>query len=125
MIRRPPRSTRTDTLFPYTTLFRSYMSLAEKLGSLVRHLAHDNLTTISVEVEGAAAELNLKPITAAVLTGPMRRYLDSVDMVNAPHLARESGLCIPEVRHDTEGAYHTPVRLPAATEPRGPPDAGT
>src|SRR3546814_14986268 len=24
MIRRPPRSTRTDTLFPYTTLFRSY-----------------------------------------------------------------------------------------------------
>src|SRR3546814_18026931 len=28
MIRRPPRSTRTDTLFPYTTLFRS---VAEKL----------------------------------------------------------------------------------------------
>src|SRR3546814_12620122 len=29
MIRRPPRSTRTDTLFPYTTLFRS---LAETVG---------------------------------------------------------------------------------------------
>src|SRR3546814_1660205 len=27
MIRRPPRSTRTDTLFPYTTLFRSHISL--------------------------------------------------------------------------------------------------
>src|SRR3546814_19186891 len=27
MIRRPPRSTRTDTLFPYTTLFRSGLSL--------------------------------------------------------------------------------------------------
>src|SRR3546814_3872560 len=26
MIRRPPRSTRTDTLFPYTTLFRSWRS---------------------------------------------------------------------------------------------------
>src|SRR3546814_4247432 len=26
MIRRPPRSTRTDTLFPYTTLFRSWHS---------------------------------------------------------------------------------------------------
>src|SRR3546814_2469665 len=25
MIRRPPRSTRTDTLFPYTTLFRSHV----------------------------------------------------------------------------------------------------
>src|SRR3546814_19016332 len=28
MIRRPPRSTRIDTLFPYTTLFRSYYVLA-------------------------------------------------------------------------------------------------
>src|SRR3546814_3798733 len=27
MIRRPPRATRTDTLFPYTTLFRSVMRL--------------------------------------------------------------------------------------------------
>src|SRR3546814_3418071 len=26
MIRRPPRSTRTDTLFPYTTLFRSWLT---------------------------------------------------------------------------------------------------
>src|SRR3546814_5579996 len=27
MIRRPPRSTRTDTLFPYTTLFRSHLAM--------------------------------------------------------------------------------------------------
>src|SRR3546814_3249575 len=31
MIRRPPRSTRTDTLFPYTTLFRSARSMTQKL----------------------------------------------------------------------------------------------
>src|SRR3546814_6788628 len=30
MIRRPPRSTRTDTLFPYTTLFRSARSAAKE-----------------------------------------------------------------------------------------------
>src|SRR3546814_3711078 len=30
MIRRPPRSTRTDTLFPYTTLFRSSPSLRDR-----------------------------------------------------------------------------------------------
>src|SRR3546814_11645070 len=29
MIRRPPRSTRTDTLFPYTTLFRSHAVVPE------------------------------------------------------------------------------------------------
>src|SRR3546814_19993156 len=32
MIRRPPRSTRTDTLFPYTTLFRSEAASEAKAG---------------------------------------------------------------------------------------------
>src|SRR3546814_4827845 len=39
MIRRPPRSTRTDTLFPYTTLFRSD---AERHARCL-HLDHGNL----------------------------------------------------------------------------------
>src|SRR3546814_3550461 len=30
MIRRPPRSTRTDTLFPHTTLFRSYVCVMRR-----------------------------------------------------------------------------------------------
>src|SRR3546814_1423317 len=33
MIRRPPRSTRTDTLFPYTTLFRSHRQPASGSGN--------------------------------------------------------------------------------------------
>src|SRR3546814_1678697 len=39
MIRRPPRSTRTDTLFPYTTLFRSPLDLmiVERGGRQRRH----------------------------------------------------------------------------------------
>src|SRR3546814_16783208 len=36
MIRRPPRSTRTDTLFPYTTLFRSSARAAQYLRRLAR-----------------------------------------------------------------------------------------
>src|SRR3546814_17586217 len=39
MIRRPPRSTRTDTLFPYTTLFRSgstYFHESIRIGSVLR-----------------------------------------------------------------------------------------
>src|SRR3546814_13741228 len=35
MIRRPPRSTRTDTLFPYTTLFRSRSLEAFRNGGLI------------------------------------------------------------------------------------------
>src|SRR3546814_9133971 len=36
MIRRPPRSTRTDTLFPYTTLFRSTRAAEEQIGQLTQ-----------------------------------------------------------------------------------------
>src|SRR3546814_3172570 len=36
MIRRPPRSTRTDTLFPYTTLFRSALARRDDLDIAVR-----------------------------------------------------------------------------------------
>src|SRR3546814_13223987 len=35
MIRRPPRSTRTDTLFPYTTLFRSVAQAAQSTFELL------------------------------------------------------------------------------------------
>src|SRR3546814_16487394 len=42
MIRRPPRSTRTDTLFPYTTLFRSFAEQHDVLAARGERLAeHD------------------------------------------------------------------------------------
>lgn len=94
---------------------KPYMSLALKLGSLVGQLAHDDLDNIAIEVEGAAADLNIKPITAAVLSGFMRRFSDAVNMVNAPYLAKERGFDIREVRHDKEGNYHTLVRVTVNT----------
>jgi D-3-phosphoglycerate dehydrogenase / 2-oxoglutarate reductase len=104
---------------------RPYMALAERLGSLVGQLAHDNLTKISIEVEGHAAELNIKPITGAVLAGLMRRYSDTVNMVNAPFLAKERGLDVREIRHDREGDYQTLVRVSVQTEAGEKSVAGT
>src|SRR3546814_18005300 len=37
MLRRPPRSTRTDTLFPYTTLFLSQVAAEDVVEGLARH----------------------------------------------------------------------------------------
>src|SRR3546814_6389185 len=45
MIRRPPRSTRTDTLFPYTTLFRS-----------LRVIAADQIAGLDADAAGAATD---------------------------------------------------------------------
>ena len=94
---------------------RPYMALAEKLGSLVGQVEGTRIGGVAIEVEGAAAALNQKPITGAVLAGLMRSYSDTVNMVNAPFLAKERGLDVREVRHDREGDYHTLVRVTVET----------
>src|SRR3546814_13290345 len=87
MIRRPPRSTRTDTLFPYTTLFRSVHRRARRVDAAVeridRLLAADlpgdrgqqallrraqDLRAGDHKGEGAGAEgdLSVAPLAAAV-----------------------------------------------------------
>src|SRR3546814_18381942 len=48
MIRRPPRSTRTDTLFPYTTLCRSYGPVVEDLARAHGHLAGSGLAVVAL-----------------------------------------------------------------------------
>ncbi|WHU01874.1 MULTISPECIES: phosphoglycerate dehydrogenase [unclassified Sphingomonas] len=104
---------------------KPYMALAEKLGSLVGQLSHGELKNIAIESEGAAAELNQKPIVGAVLAGLMRVHSDTVNMVNAPFLAKERGLDVREVRHDREGDYHTMVRVTVGTAQGDRSVAGT
>jgi D-3-phosphoglycerate dehydrogenase len=104
---------------------KPYMALAEKLGSLVGQLAHGELGNIAIDFEGAAAELNQKPITGAVLAGLMRVHSDTVNMVNAPFLAKERGLDVREVRHDREGVYHSLVRVTVGTAQGDRSVAGT
>src|SRR3546814_17782492 len=84
MIRRPPRSTRTDTLFPYTTLFRSPEDLAddpgrrgqyleaERLGRLNRQGAHAT-EYMTPDVHRTADRWNLKirPGEEAVYTSDL------------------------------------------------------
>src|SRR3546814_11504987 len=53
MIRRPPRSTRTDTLFPYTTLFRS----DDDLGALARIVVDDEIVLLVGDRAVARADL--------------------------------------------------------------------
>src|SRR3546814_19793084 len=57
MIRRPPRSTRTDTLFPYTTLFRSHIGAHQvALGEQRRPVERHRLKRLDREVD--AGELH-------------------------------------------------------------------
>src|SRR3546814_9760019 len=76
MIRRPPRSTRTDTLFPYTTLFRSASFHAEhfQLPEL-RDLSHRKRQKAYV-MKAASARMKCQP-TGTSLSALARRAGDS------------------------------------------------
>src|SRR3546814_8991956 len=54
MIRRPPRTTRTDTLFPYTTLFRSFF------GEAGRHRAGGAEIGLAPGLRGGSRRLGLR-----------------------------------------------------------------
>src|SRR3546814_9116163 len=70
MIRRPPRSTRTDTLFPYTTLFRS-VSTKDLDQSLVEH--ERTVLTDQAAGSGKPAE-----IIAKMVEGRIRKFYQEV-----------------------------------------------
>ena len=104
---------------------KPYMQLAANLGSLVGQLAHGELPKISIETEGHAATLNQKPIVGAVLAGVMKRYSQSVNMVNAPYLAKERGMEVREIRNEREGTFQTLIRVTVATSQGNRSVAGT
>ena len=104
---------------------KPYMALAEQLGSMVGQLTTDSVPRVSIHAEGAAAELNIKPIVAAVLCGFLRVQSATVNMVNAPFLARERGIEVREVKTEKAGDYHTLIRVSVKTEAGERSVAGT
>jgi len=104
---------------------KPYMALAEKLGSLMGQLTTGALPRISIHTEGHATELNARPMVAAVLSGFLRVQSDSVNMVNAPFLAKERGLEVREVKTERTGDYNTLLRVSVKTEAGERSVAGT
>src|SRR3546814_9662954 len=110
MIRRPPRSTRTDTLFPYTTLFRSRRLAARRVrpsGAVVPPRARAK-GTASTAMAMAAIGVAVAPRPASGRTdarGGHRRH---------PRLARAEG--IPPAIHEPSLARRPD---PGHVHPRG------
>src|SRR3546814_11753642 len=95
MIRRPPRSTRTDTLFPYTTLFRSEESL--ELGPVARGQAVDRAQRRRAVFAGEAGLLHVLPVIEQV---PGERH------ERVPGLAEPELLLVDAVRVQHRGDAH-------------------
>lgn len=104
---------------------RPYMQLAGQLGSFAGQLTEHALKSVSIEYEGAVSGLNTKPLTAIILEGLLKPMVESVNMVNAPVIAKERNVDVSETKTAREGDYHTLIRVTVTTEVRSRSVAGT
>src|SRR3546814_7151465 len=93
MIRRPPRSTRTDTLFPYTTLFRSPTVMRMKPRS--RSAARTWNSTES------------KPSTRTSTSRPMRRSEEHTSELQSLMRISYAVFCLKKQKHELDNLEET------------------
>jgi D-3-phosphoglycerate dehydrogenase len=98
---------------------RPYMKLAEQLGSFAGQLTETGLGAVTISYAGHAASLNTRPLTQVVLTGLLRPQLASVNMVNAPALAKQRNIDVRVVTSESVRDYQTLMTVEVVTE-RGP-----
>ncbi len=104
---------------------KPYMELAKQLGGFIGQVTETGIKKVHVEYEGQAAHLNIKPLTSIILQGILGPLLDSVNMVNAPIVAKERGIDVTESINDKETDYPTLVRVTVTTDRRSRDIAGT
>ena len=95
---------------------RPYMELAKQIGGFAGQITETGLNRVVIEYEGHVGSLNTNPLTAVVLEGLLSPLMSSINMVNAPVVAKKRNIQITEVKHDREGDYHTLIKLTVDTE---------
>jgi D-3-phosphoglycerate dehydrogenase len=93
-----------------------YMKLAGQLGSFAGQLTETGLRGATVTYAGQVARLNTRPLTATLLQGLLAPLLASVNMVNAPSVARERNIAVTTIHRDQAEGYQTLIRLTVETE---------
>ena len=93
-----------------------YMALADQLGSFAGQITDTGIREVTIEFQGAALSLNTRPLTAMVLKSILSPLLDSVNMVNAPLIAKERDIAVSEVKRDGPCDYNSMIRLQVVTE---------
>jgi D-3-phosphoglycerate dehydrogenase len=104
---------------------RPYMRLAGQIGRFMGQLIESAIESVTVEYEGHAAALNLKPLTALVLEGLLSPQMETVNMVNATTIAKSRDIQVSEVTRERAHGYQTLIRLTAVTEAQSRTISGT
>lgn len=84
---------------------RDYMQIAENIGELAMQIAEGNLKSIEISAKGKLASLDISPLETAVIKGVFSSFMDGVNFVNAPILAKQKGISVTTSKSETSGDY--------------------
>ncbi|MCG6207025.1 phosphoglycerate dehydrogenase [Rhodopseudomonas sp. HC1] len=104
---------------------KPFIELAEKLGSFAGQLTETGITKVTITYEGQVAEMKIKALTSAVLSGLLRPMLGDINVVSAPVIAKERGMVVDEVVRAAESDYESLITLTVATEKQERSVSGT
>src|SRR3546814_911002 len=90
MLRRPPRSTRTDTLFPYTTLFRSGFQPYLRPTGIFIGMSRAIANGVNVGQAGPAESIDIDAIAAACSRSEQRRCFGNDANADDDHVCGDS-----------------------------------
>src|SRR6202012_3577963 len=95
---------------------RPFIELAEKLGSFAGQLTETGIAKVQITYEGHVAEMKIKALTSAVLSGLLRPMLGDVNVVSAPVVAKERGMIVDEVVRAAQSDYESLITVTVTTE---------
>ena len=95
---------------------KPFAGLAEKLGSFAGQISDFGYDEVVIEYEGEVADLNRKPLTAALLAGLLRASRGDVNMVSAPAILADSGVKLTETKTEASPVYDSLIRVKVKTK---------
>jgi D-3-phosphoglycerate dehydrogenase len=95
---------------------KPYLKLVEQLGSFAGQITQSGLKAVTLEYAGHVSELNTRPLTAIAVAGLLGPLMESVNMVNAPIIARQRDIQVTEVKKGEHDLYQTLITLTVTTE---------
>ncbi len=95
---------------------RDYMQLAENIGELAMQMSKGGLKGIYLTVKGSLSELDAAPLETAVLKGVFSSFMNSVNYVNAPIIAKSKGIDVATTKSNTTTDYTGSITLKLVTD---------
>jgi D-3-phosphoglycerate dehydrogenase len=95
---------------------KPYMGLASQIGSFAGQIVQSAIEEATIEYQGHVSSLNCRPLTAVLLEGLLAPSIASVNMVNAPSVAKERDIDVSEVKLERGRGYQTLIRLTLRSE---------